>query len=472
MTKLSHSDEPIDPRLGSMLELLSSVPPRNPEATARGTTRFRTELEALFPSEPQTASQRLASWLRLRLTPTRKQEDENMISTKKGFAFTTIAAVIVVMAMIFGGVTLTASAAQSSLPGDALYLVKTGLEETQVRLAGDAYDLAQLHMTFAERRLNEISALIAAGRFNDIGTATKDFEFQVDQAIQALKLVSASDPARAASLSQRITAALAQYAQALSSVMTRVPESVKPAVRQALTASQGITDTQKSEVREIEFTGKIMAIGAITPTIGTTTTWTVGGHVLVVTSKTEIEGAFKVGDSVSVEARVGSDGTVTALSIEPVDQQDEDHNGQGDEDSHTGESEEIEFRGEITVMSTISPTAGMTTTWTIGGHAVTVTAKTEIEDAIAKGDIVKVEAVVGPGGLLMALSIEAVDEQDDDQDSNSELDDDDDDEDDSEIDADDDDDDDEDDSETDDDDADDDDDDGDDSESEVDDDDD
>ncbi len=448
MTKLSQSDEPIDPRLESVLELLRSVPPRNPEATARGTTRFLSELEALFPSEPQTASKRLAGWLRLKLTPARKQEDENMNAAKKGFALTTIAAVVVILAMIFGGVTLTASAAQGSLPGDALYLVKTGLEETQVRLAGDASDLAQLHMTFAERRLNEISALIAAGRFNDIGTATRDFEFQVSQAIQALQLVSASDPARAASLSQRITAALAQYAQALSTAMGRVPESVKPAVRQALTASQGITDTQKSEVREIEFSGTITAIGAITPTVGMTTTWTVGGHVLVVTSKTEIEGAFKVGDSVSVEARVGSDGIVTALSIEPVDKRDEDQNGQGDEDSHTGDGKEIEFSGEITVVGAISPMVGVTTTWTIGGHVVIVTAKTEIEDAVAKGDIVKVEAVVGPGGLLMALSIEAVGEQDDDQDSSTELNDDDDDEDSSETDADDDDDD-EDDSKTD-----------------------
>jgi hypothetical protein len=53
----------------------------------------------------------------------------------------------------------TAYAAQSSLPGDMLYPVKTSTEDARLLVAGDNLDEAELNLQFAQIRLEEISKL-------------------------------------------------------------------------------------------------------------------------------------------------------------------------------------------------------------------------------------------------------------------------------------------------------------------------
>ena len=161
-----------------------------------------------------------------------------MSNGTKRLAFSALMAAIVILVFLFGGVSATALAAQSALPGDALYPVKTGLEQTRVALARDAYSEAQLYLQFAQRRLDEINALIQEGRFDDIATAAQEFEAYTNKAIAALQVVMAGDPDRAAMLSQQVSAALVGYAQALKGVWVSVPETVKPAVEKAISASQ------------------------------------------------------------------------------------------------------------------------------------------------------------------------------------------------------------------------------------------
>ena len=72
------------------------------------------------------------------------------------FAVSTIVVILMVVVVFFGGASATAYASQSGLPGDALYPVKTSLEQTRISLANDAYNRAQPDLEFAERRLNEI----------------------------------------------------------------------------------------------------------------------------------------------------------------------------------------------------------------------------------------------------------------------------------------------------------------------------
>jgi hypothetical protein len=157
---------------------------------------------------------------------------------------------LVIALFLFSGAGITAYAAQSALPGDALYNLKTSIEQAQVRLAADAARLAELHLSFAERRLEEIAGLIAEGRYGDIDSATQEFEYHVQQALRAMQTVAAGDPLRAQQLAMRITAALTEYARTLAGMMINVPESTRPWMQRAIDASQigsGLTPAEFGE---------------------------------------------------------------------------------------------------------------------------------------------------------------------------------------------------------------------------------
>lgn len=145
-----------------------------------------------------------------------------------------IGLILALAVIVFGGIGLTGAAAQSAIPGDALYPVKTTIEKTRLSLAQDAGDRAQMKLAFADQRLSEINGLIREGRYREIREAVLSFEASINAAILELETVSAADPARAAVIAQEVTAALTRYAQMLSELAAVAPDSVKPEVNRAL----------------------------------------------------------------------------------------------------------------------------------------------------------------------------------------------------------------------------------------------
>lgn len=153
---------------------------------------------------------------------------------KNKFSFKVFGLLLAVVVVLFGGIGITGVAAQTAIPGDALYPVKTTIESTRLSLAQDAGDRAQMKLAFAEQRLTEIGGLIREGRFREIREAVLAFEANINAAVIELGAVSASDPARAALITQEVTSALTRYAQMLSELAAVAPESVKPQVVRAL----------------------------------------------------------------------------------------------------------------------------------------------------------------------------------------------------------------------------------------------
>ena len=154
-------------------------------------------------------------------------------TTIKALAF-----IVAIAVLLFGGISITGAAAQSALPGDALYVVKTTIESTRLSLAQDAGDRAQMKLAFAEQRLTEISGLIRDGRYREIPEAVLAFEANINAAILELDTVAKSDPARAGRIAQEVTAALTRYAQTLSELAATAPDSVRPEVARALDTTQ------------------------------------------------------------------------------------------------------------------------------------------------------------------------------------------------------------------------------------------
>jgi hypothetical protein len=156
----------------------------------------------------------------------------------------------------------------------------------------------------------------------------------------------------------------------------------------ALTATEiRLAGSEEHDSGKLEFTGLVEAIAA--------DSWMVDGKALAITTRTEINGSIIVGDLVKVEATTGTDGVLTALEIKLADAED---------DSKDVDSHDIEFTGSVESIAADS--------WTVGGKTLAITSKTEIEDNIQVGDLVKVEATTGTDGVLVAKEIDLADSDD------------------------------------------------------------
>jgi hypothetical protein len=330
MNDLNNHQGEIEPGLLRKIEMLRPTPERDPEAAARGRQAFISELSsAPNLNDPPTVPTITGLFKRR----SNHSESKNAMKTRTHrFAFTSAAAIITILVLLFGGAGVTAFAAQSALPGDALYSVKTGIEQTRVILARDAYAQAQLYLSFAERRMGEIAALIGQGRYSDVELASREFEDYVRKAIAALETVVAGDPERGSLLSSQITHTLLSYGAILRQVLFVVPDTVRPAVEQAiLTSHDGAGD-------EVEIMGMVEAI--------TETSITVSGQTIAIIDATEIEEGISVGVEVKVEAVIGSDGLLTAWEIESSgtgigdDNDNADDNANDNDDGNANEDDD------------------------------------------------------------------------------------------------------------------------------------
>ena len=92
-----------------------------------------------------------------------------------------IAATLSLGMLGFGAVAASASA----LPGDSLYGVKRAAERLDLAVHGNGGAKARLHLSFAQRRLTELGALLEGRRAGEdvaIGAAMSDFENEVTAA--------------------------------------------------------------------------------------------------------------------------------------------------------------------------------------------------------------------------------------------------------------------------------------------------
>jgi hypothetical protein len=297
MTSNQNHQPDLDPDLLKKINLLNTTPVRDPGLAAKSRHKFITEVETL----PIADAKSNLGWLTSFLKP--KNNAVSRTNTgKRKFAVPTIAAILFVVAIIFGGASATAYASQSALPGDALYSVKTGLEQTQISLANDAYNRAQLHLVFAQRRLDEINALLSQGRTNEIEFASTEFENYIQKAMQEVQVVQAADPERGAGLSKLVSQALLDYAGALVSVLVNTPDAVKPVVERALIASED------GAGEEVEISGVLASISD--------TEIEIDGKRYSITNLTEFKDMIQAGDMVKVHIIMTTDGVMVVREIE------------------------------------------------------------------------------------------------------------------------------------------------------------
>ena len=75
----------------------------------------------------------------------------------------TFARILILLAVAFGGTTASAFAAQDSLPSEALYPIKTLMEEVRLALTSDPEAEVNLLLQLSDERMEEIAAMIEQG---------------------------------------------------------------------------------------------------------------------------------------------------------------------------------------------------------------------------------------------------------------------------------------------------------------------
>lgn len=154
------------------------------------------------------------------------------------YRFAAGALVLIFVLTTGGGV---AWASQETVPGDLLWPVKITAEEIQKLLALDDVKKAELHMKFAEERLDEATELIEAGTVDEehLLTALTRFTFEVKSGEDlVVKLEERGGRGEAVlKLALRLEDNLSSHQEVLDLLMRIVPEVARPALERAKEAS-------------------------------------------------------------------------------------------------------------------------------------------------------------------------------------------------------------------------------------------
>ena len=136
----------INRKLKNQLNNLQEVPARDLQQSHIGKEKFLSQAKNIQP----------------RRTPARTSKTRVGAPLRKSWVprLATILTVVLFALTSIGG---TVYAAQSSMPDDLLYPVKTFTEDIQVRLESDPEQRLDLYASFANRRLDEIEAQFLAG---------------------------------------------------------------------------------------------------------------------------------------------------------------------------------------------------------------------------------------------------------------------------------------------------------------------
>ena len=146
-------------------------------------------------------------------------------------------AVFAVILAILGLTTSAAYASTEALPGDLLYPVKHGLEQVRLAFSTSPQGEAALRADFADERLAEAEALVAAGRLADLESALQGYESE----ITALVALAEEIPAGAsAGPLEDLESRLSHNLEVLARVRAHVPASAQEAIGNAIErAGQG-----------------------------------------------------------------------------------------------------------------------------------------------------------------------------------------------------------------------------------------
>ncbi len=157
------------------------------------------------------------------------------IPYKRRFNMVAIIVAIVLAVSALGGGTVYAS--QGSLPGDVLYPVKLGTEQVRLVVATSDTAKAELYLTFANSRIEEMTTLAERGRPEKVNIAVNGYDKAIAMAIEKLEEASGKG-LDTTELSELVAVATSEHLSGLDKVMdimdiVPVPQEAKDAIARA-----------------------------------------------------------------------------------------------------------------------------------------------------------------------------------------------------------------------------------------------
>ncbi|MGI6381336.1 MAG: DUF5667 domain-containing protein [Anaerolineae bacterium] len=159
--------------------------------------------------------------------------------------------VVTVLALLLGG-TSVGVAAQDQIPGDPLYPVKTGLEEGRALVTITPPSRVRLGVDYADRRVVELDALVAAERWPGVPIATDGLVRWVEVISVNLERVVARGGAEAAALAELVYQRSQGWSAALERAAPRVPPSLQPALAATATLVDEVAAVADEGRRAVE----------------------------------------------------------------------------------------------------------------------------------------------------------------------------------------------------------------------------
>ena len=143
-----------------------------------------------------------------------------------------VAVILAIMVTLLALGMGTAYAAQGSLPGEALYPVKLGTEQVMMLLPADEVVKAERALSFTERRMREIEALVAEGRVQDLGLAVERYGDVLNLALARIERARKGGLATQ-NMTVRVAEATAGHLSVLDMVYDMVADAAKVAIAHA-----------------------------------------------------------------------------------------------------------------------------------------------------------------------------------------------------------------------------------------------
>lgn len=184
---------------------------------------------------PEKAARQLASIRRASASPERhpdpgRRPARDIIAidrgaSRRGRRRAAVAVLAAVMLLTLGSGSALAAAA-GTMPGDALYGLKRTSERIALTLRFSPESKAALHLRLAERRIDEIDALAAAGK--DVTVLVSDFAEELEAAA-----LDAQSGATLTKLLERTRKHIAHLNEILAKVPTQAQEGIEKAIENA-----------------------------------------------------------------------------------------------------------------------------------------------------------------------------------------------------------------------------------------------
>jgi hypothetical protein len=215
----------------AQMRALDGVPPRDPERVADGRQAFLNEARDLEPAVSSQGKIRHMGW-----TNIFKKERSPMFR---------LARILLITAIALGASGATAYAAQESLPNQALYPVKTWIEDVRLGLASSPQTDFDLLMGFVDERIDEIEGLIDAGLpvKNEVQTRLQA------QWQQALQIAAEMDDAELLKAMEQVQIRTREQVQLLENMEANRPEDIE-ALQLTTRAMNNIRNTAEDAIED------------------------------------------------------------------------------------------------------------------------------------------------------------------------------------------------------------------------------